>query len=533
MAAVWRGHDELLARTVAVKILHDHLAADEVFRERFRREAVSAAKLSHPYIVGIFDTGNDGRRVFLVMEYVDGVTLRDIIADLPGGLAPHDGAMIGEKVARALDYSHGRGLVHRDVKPANILLGRDGSVKVGDFGIAKADQADDLTKTGMVLGTAAYVAPEQILARPLDGKADQYALGCVLYEALTGRQPFKGETAVATAAQRLERRTPVIRQVRPDVPPGLERIIAKAMSRQPEQRFATIGDLADALSAFAPGESDRTTAALLAPLVQHALGRRGGPEPELAEQTPVDLEVPDDTGPGYGTATVPQQRRSSATAGTAALRPRGPGLLRWVPLLLGAAVLAVALYLAVRSGVLDGGSQATETVAPTAPTPAVTTAPPAVPLTIGADQLSSYDPQGGGDENDSGLPNLVDGDPSTSWNTERYSDAAFGGLKDGVGVVVDLGEPTLVGAVEVDSNLAGPDIELRVAETFPEEIDEATAVASVAGSSTTFQLRPDAPVTAQYLVLWLTSLEDSGEASDNGNRFRAELAELRVIASAG
>ncbi len=197
-------------------------------------------------------------------------------------------------------------------------------MKVGDFGIAKADQADDLTKTGMVLGTAAYVAPEQILARPLDGKADQYALGCVLYEALTGRQPFKGETAVATAAQRLERRTPVIRQVRPDVPPGLERIIAKAMSRQPEQRFATIGDLADALSAFAPGESDRTTAALLAPLVQHALGRRGGPEPELAEQTPVDLEVPDDTGPGYGTATVPQQRRSSATTGTAALRRAGP-----------------------------------------------------------------------------------------------------------------------------------------------------------------------------------------------------------------
>lgn len=163
----------------------------------------------------------------------------------------------------------------------------------------------------------------------------------------------------------------------------------------------------------------------------------------------------------------------------------------------------------------------------------MTAAPPTVPLTIGEDQLSSYDPEGGGDENDSGLPNLVDGDPATSWNTERYSDAAFGSLKDGVGVVVDLGAPTRVEAVEIDSNLAGPDVELRVADEFPSDIGEATVVASVAGSGATFQLRPADPVTARYLVIWLTSIQDSGEASDGGNRFRAELAELRVLGSAG
>ncbi|MDP9406152.1 MAG: protein kinase, partial [Actinomycetota bacterium] len=217
MAAVWRGYDPVLARTVAVKLLHGHLAADAAFRERFRREAIAAAKLTHPHVVNLYDTGTDGDRVYLVMEFVDGATLRDVVADL-GTLSVGQAADIGEKVARALDYAHERGLVHRDVKPANILIGDDGAVKVADFGIAKAEEAGgDLTKTGMVLGTAAYVAPEQITGgAPVDGRADQYALGCVLYEALTGRPPFKGDSAVATAAQRLDTAPRSLHAARPD-----------------------------------------------------------------------------------------------------------------------------------------------------------------------------------------------------------------------------------------------------------------------------------------------------------------------------
>ncbi|HVM21399.1 MAG TPA: protein kinase, partial [Egibacteraceae bacterium] len=277
MASVWRAHDEVLARTVAVKLLHDHLAADEDFRERFRREAIAAAKLTHPNVVSLYDTGSDGDRVYLVMEFVDGATLREVINDLKR-LECGQAAAIGERVARALDYAHDRGLVHRDIKPANILIGDDGAVKVADFGIAKADEHDgDLTKTGMVLGTAAYVAPEQITGQgPIDGRADQYALGCMLYEALTGRQPFKGDTAVATAAQRLESSPAPLRSFRPDIPRGLDAIVMRAMARDPEDRFVSAGAMADALAAFADPD-DAHTAALPHATAHRAAQRRQHP----------------------------------------------------------------------------------------------------------------------------------------------------------------------------------------------------------------------------------------------------------------
>jgi eukaryotic-like serine/threonine-protein kinase len=259
MASVWRAHDEVLARTVAVKLLHDHLAADDGFRERFRREAIAAAKLTHPNVVSLYDTGTDGDFVFLVMEFIDGSTLKDVIRE-QGALDIARAASIGEQVARALDYAHSRGLVHRDVKPANILIGSDGAVKVADFGIAKADQHDDLTKTGMVLGTAAYVAPEQIRGETVDGKADQYALAIVLYEALTGSQPFRGDTPVATAAQRLERDPLPLRSLRAAAPRSLDSVLMRALARDPRNRFPSTGAFADALAEFADADTGETAA---------------------------------------------------------------------------------------------------------------------------------------------------------------------------------------------------------------------------------------------------------------------------------
>ncbi|HWB71740.1 MAG TPA: protein kinase, partial [Egibacteraceae bacterium] len=290
MAAVWRARDEVLARTVAVKILHDHLAADDAFRERFRREAIAAAKLTHANVVGLYDTGRDGHWVYLVMEFVDGVTLKDVISDV-GWLEPGQAAAIGEKVARALAYAHDRGLVHRDVKPANILVAGDGTVKVADFGIAKAEEGEgDLTRTGMVLGTAAYVSPEQVLTQPVDGRADQYALACCLYEALTGQQPFRGESALATAALRLERDPPPPRSLRVDIPRELDAVVRQAMARSPDQRFESADTLADALAAFADADADGpaalsgpTTAALLAGLPA---------DPSDPERPPADPAAP-------------------------------------------------------------------------------------------------------------------------------------------------------------------------------------------------------------------------------------------------
>ncbi|HVL99997.1 MAG TPA: serine/threonine-protein kinase, partial [Egibacteraceae bacterium] len=263
MAAVWRAHDELLDRTVAVKVLHGHLAADDEFRERFRREAVAAAKLTHPHIVGVYDTGSQGPLAWLVMELVEGPTLRDLL-DAGGRLEVARAAAIGEKVARGLAFAHERGLVHRDVKPANILLDDDTTVKVADFGIAKAEGTEgDLTGTGTVLGTAGYVAPEQILSEPLTGACDQYALGCVLYEALTARRPFAGASPMETAALRLRTDPPPLRSVRPELPEDLAAAIERALARRPENRFPSAADFADALARFA--DSGHTLALPAAP----------------------------------------------------------------------------------------------------------------------------------------------------------------------------------------------------------------------------------------------------------------------------
>ena len=474
MAAVWCAYDDVLARSVAVKLLHDHLAADEAFRERFRREAIAAAKLTHPHVVSLYDTGSDGDRVYLVMEYVDGATLREVIADL-GTLEPGHAAAVGEKVARALDYAHERGLVHRDVKPANILLGDDGSVKVADFGIAKAEENDgDLTKTGVVLGTAAYVAPEQITGdAQVDGRADQYALGCMLYEALTGRQPFKGETAVATAAQRLESNPVPLRSLRSDLPRGLDSVIMRAMARDPQDRFVSTGALADALAVFADDDTSHTAAL---PLGAADRGTRAPSAPTPPRAMPVPPPV----------------------------RPRGESFLRtegrWLLPVVGLIVVAGGL---ITAGVLTGwldparlpvvGADQPEAVAEE-PSP-----PPAEPIELA--EAFAFDPEGDGGENDDQLPLLLDDDPATAWHTELYYNAPdFGGLKDGVGFYLDLNGPHTVTSVELDMASADMDITVLVADEAHPQLEDWTPVGRIRGEA----LMLDEPVAAGYVLLWLS-----------------------------
>lgn len=479
MASVWRAHDEKLARTVAVKVLHEHLAADEAFRERFRREAIAAAKLSHPNIVGLYDTGADGDHVYLVMEFVAGVTLKDAIADL-GTLPAGQAASIGEKVARALDYAHSRGLVHRDVKPANILLSEDGDVKIADFGIAKAEESgSDLTKTGMVLGTAAYVAPEQILARPLDGRADQYGLACVLYEALAGQQPFKGESSVATAAQRLERDPLPLRSLRADIPRGLDEVIMRALARDPDDRYPTAGSFADALAGWADEDADATVATLQA-----------------------TRDAPLTTGP----ADAPDQVAEPVSF----LSTEGRWLMPVVVLLLVAAVL-IAVGLA--SGVIEVGRIPNLLADPDPTAPAEPgNEVEAAPISLAADALRSFDPRlpsgadrrgGDGEENDGRLANIVDGDPDTFWRTDLYNGADFGRLKHGVGVIVDLGQPHRVTSVEITTPSPGISYELRVAEQPADLPGDWQTVAAVSEADTTEEVRLSEPVTTRYLLLWV------------------------------
>jgi serine/threonine-protein kinase len=256
MAEVFVGRDELLGRTVAVKVLFPQLSHDQSFVERFRREARSAAMLNHPNIVSVFDFGEDGGSHFIVMEYVDGPTLRDVIRR-EGPMDPSEAARIASAVAAALSAAHGRGIVHRDVKPANVLLG-DGVVKVADFGIARAARAHQgLTQPGMVLGTVRYLSPEQARGATVDHRSDIYSLGTVLYEMLAGEPPFPGDDPVVVAVRQRGGEAPPPPSTRNRrVPPALDAVVAKAMSVDPARRHRSAEELRAELKAALSGAAD-------------------------------------------------------------------------------------------------------------------------------------------------------------------------------------------------------------------------------------------------------------------------------------
>jgi len=252
MAEVREARDLVLGRRVAVKILLPALAADPTFIERFRREATAAAALSHPNMVAIYDAGSDGDTRYLVMEYLDGRTLADLLR-AHGRLDLGQVLAVGAAVASALEAMHRAGLVHRDVKPANIMVSPGRGVKLMDLGIARAADVTSLTATSTVIGTAAYLSPEQAQGRAADARSDLYSLGCVLYEAATGRRPFDGDSPVAVAMQHANTHAPAPSGLLDDLPAALDTVLARAMAKDPAQRYATAGDLARDLERLESG----------------------------------------------------------------------------------------------------------------------------------------------------------------------------------------------------------------------------------------------------------------------------------------
>jgi len=253
MAEVYLARDHLLDRPVAVKVLFAEYARDPNFVERFRREAQSAANLNHPNIVAIYDWGQERGTYFIVMEYVRGRSIRDVL-QVNGAFAPRQTAEIGGEIAGALDFAHHSGLVHRDVKPGNVLLTADGEVKVTDFGIAHADAGDALTQTGAVMGTATYFSPEQAQGLAVDGRSDVYSLGVVLYEMVTGEPPFTGESPVAVAYKHVREHPDPPSVKSPDIPPDLEQIILTAMAKDVDSRYQTADALRTDLVRFVHGQ---------------------------------------------------------------------------------------------------------------------------------------------------------------------------------------------------------------------------------------------------------------------------------------
>ena len=248
MAEVLRGRDLRLGRDVAVKTLRVDLARDPSFQSRFRREAQSAASLNHPTIVAVYDTGEstlDGVQVpYIVMEYVDGRTLRDVLKT-ERHIMPTRALEITAQVLQALDYSHRNGIIHRDIKPGNVMLTRSGDVKVMDFGIARAlaQSAATVTQTAAVIGTAQYLSPEQARGEPVDPRSDIYSAGCLLYELLTGVPPFTGDSPVAVAYQHVREDPAPPSQVNPDVSPAIDSIVLKAMAKNPANRYQSAGEM--------------------------------------------------------------------------------------------------------------------------------------------------------------------------------------------------------------------------------------------------------------------------------------------------
>jgi eukaryotic-like serine/threonine-protein kinase len=466
MSRVYRAHDTVLERPVAIKVLHEQFGGDPEHVERFRREARAIARLAHPNVVTVIDRGEWRGRQFIVFEHVDGENLKSLLARegrLPVGRA----LVLTEQIARALAVAHELGIVHRDVKPQNVLVDRSGTAKVTDFGIARSvDLDDELTETGTVLGTGYYISPEQANGERADERSDQYSLGVVGYELLTGEVPYKGENLMAVASRHVRDPVPSVRARRPDVPARVDAVLTRSMAKRPADRYPSMAALAAALESCLAGMEPGTG----------------------ADQEATDLLE------GPAARTVAQPRAEA--------RPtRRRSRFGRLALLLLAAVVVIG-NLVVLQVVLEDGL------------PGLGGEGDPVPVEVAA--LADFDPQGDRTEHPESVGLATDRDTSTFWTTETYRSFE----KDGVGLVLDAGARIALSRLVVVTDAPGAAVTILAGSrrTGPfEDVSDSQELSR----RTTFELDARGE-ERRYYLLWIT---------DPGPERAAHVNEVRAFRS--
>lgn len=518
MATVWEAADRRLGRHVAVKVLYAHLAANPAFLERFRREALSAARLHHPNIVPVFDSGKDSGLYFIVMELLEGGSLRDLMTTRR--LSIKESAATGVAVSRALAYAHGQGIVHRDIKPANILLSEDGHLKVTDFGIAKASDHDELTNTRDVVGTAAYLSPEQLSGRALGPTADIYALGVVLFELLSGQRPFKTDGGLASATVRLTEAAPPLESVAPDVPAGLCSIVDRCLETDASQRYSDAGRLGSELEAFSENTVAVAPPSITRPAVTTAASggdrpeaggikgaRPRGPAHPTGARKTVVAPAPASGTPGGGAAPRPQHRQPAAPPGRqAAPRPMPPPPPTLAPQRKGRRAVKTVVVLLVLALLSVGGFVLGKRLVDSGSIPALPgQGTPGAKII----EVRSFDPAGDGAENEPRARFVHDRDRGTVWTTERYGSAELGGLKSGVGLLFRFDRKASCRSVTVHTTSAGWSGEVRVGDAAASSADAFRLAGKSADSSTEEKIGTGS-ASGEYWLLWFTLLPEGG-----------------------
>jgi serine/threonine-protein kinase len=474
MSTVYLAKDETLDRPVAVKLMHREMSEQPDQLERFRQEARSVAKISHPNVVSVIDAGEDHGYPYIVFEYVEGETLKQRIARI-GALDIQEAIAYAIEIARGLSIAHARNLVHRDIKPQNVLIDDEGRAKLTDFGISRQLEQDGMTATGRVLGTTDYVAPEQAMGRAVDPRSDIYSLGVVLYEMLVGQVPFHADSQVGVAMKHVNEDLPDVQRRRPEVSAAVALVVERSTAKDPAERYQDVGEMIDDLETALEVEAARA-------------GSTTGEATSILDAVP-----------------APKRKLSSR------------GRWSWAAIALlvlvgGGALLATKL---ISDGIGGGGANQGK----------------GGPVAISS--ATDYDPEGDGEEVGSKVGLAVDGDPTgTAWETEHYDSDTFAGTKTGpdpgVGIYVTTTGPARPTEMIVRTPTQGWDAEVFAAASGPPENlpGWGEPVGEAIDASSTVEIKLDVKKPSRYFLLWFNK---ASEARDQEGRYQVEISDISLL----